>query len=75
MNAAPQTGQDSATLTVLELRRIEQEIMEHEKALLDLRRKSREVLELTRSRPDSRAVPTREGKQRMLRQMCQRRGA
>ena len=31
--------------TVLELRRLELEIMEHERALEDLRRQSREVLE------------------------------
>ena len=52
--------------TVLELRRLELEIMEHEKALEDLRRQSREVLEVLARRPDSRKILSREGRQRFL---------
>ena len=52
--------------TVLELRRLELEIMEHEKALEDLRRQSREVLEVLSRRPDSRKILSREGRQRFL---------
>lgn len=54
--------------TVLELRRLELEIMEHEKALEDLRRQSREVLEVLARRPDRRSVLSREGRQRFLQQ-------
>lgn len=54
--------------TVLELRRLELEIMAHEKALEDLRRQSREVLEVLARRPDSRKVLSREGRQRFLQQ-------
>ncbi len=57
---------------VLELTRIEREIMEHEKAVADLRRRSREVLEILRARPDSRTVVSREGKRRQLEQACSR---
>lgn len=56
----------NATETVNELRRLELEIMEHEKALEDLRRQSREVLEVLASRPSHRAVLDREGRQRFL---------
>ena len=52
--------------TVLELRRLELEIMAHEKALEDLRRQSREVLEVLARRPDSRKILSREGRQRFL---------
>ena len=52
--------------TVLELRRLELEIMAHEKALEDLRRQSREVLEVLARRPDRRSVLSREGRQRFL---------
>jgi hypothetical protein len=49
-----------------ELRRIEIEIMAHEQALEDLRRQSREVLEVLASRPSRRSVLDREGRQRFL---------
>ena len=52
--------------TVLELRRLELEIMAHEKALEDLRRQSREVLEVLASRPQRRSLLDREGRQRFL---------
>ena len=52
--------------TVLELRRLELEIMAHEQALEDLRRQSREVLEVLARRPDSRKILSREGRQRFL---------
>lgn len=58
--------------TVLELRRIEKEIMSHEKALADLTRKRREVLELTASRPDRRKLVSLEGQRRLLEQACSR---
>ena len=51
---------------VNELRRLELEIMEHEKALEELRRQSREVLEVLSRRPDSRKILSREGRQRFL---------
>ena len=54
--------------TVLELRRLELEIMEHERALEDLRRQSREVLEVLASRPQRRSLLDREGRQRFLQQ-------
>jgi hypothetical protein len=52
--------------TVLELRRLELEIMEHEKALEELRRQSREVLEVLARRPQKRSLLDREGRQRFL---------
>lgn len=52
--------------TVLELRRLELEIMAHEKALEDLRRQSREVLEVLARRPQKRSLLDREGRQRFL---------
>ena len=52
--------------TVDELRRLELEIMAHEQALEDLRRQSREVLEVLSRRPDSRKILSREGRQRFL---------
>ena len=52
--------------TVLELRRLELEIMAHEQALEDLRRQSREVLEVLARRPNRRALLNREGRQRFL---------
>lgn len=58
----------NATETVLELRRLELEIMEHERALEDLRRQSREVLEVLARRPDSRKILSRAGRQRFLQQ-------
>lgn len=58
----------TATETVLELRRLELEIMAHEKALEDLRRQSREVLEVLARRPESRKILSREGRQRFLQQ-------
>jgi hypothetical protein len=54
--------------TVCELRRLELEIMEHERALEDLRRQSREVLEVLSRRPDRRSILDREGRQRFLQQ-------
>ena len=54
--------------TVLELRRLELEIMAHEKALEDLRRQSREVLEVLARRPQKRSLLDREGRQRFLQQ-------
>lgn len=56
----------NATETVLELRRLELEIMEHERALEDLRRQSREVLEVLTRRPQKRSLLDREGRQRFL---------
>ena len=56
----------NANETVLELRRLELEIMAHEKALEDLRRQSREVLEVLASRPNRRSVLDRAGRQRFL---------
>ena len=58
----------NATETVNELRRLELEIMEHEKALEELRRQSREVLEVLARRPDRRSVLSRDGRQRFLQQ-------
>ena len=55
-----------ANETLLELRRLELEIMEHERALEDLRRQSREVLEVLASRPNRRNVLDRAGRQRIL---------
>ena len=52
--------------TVLELRRLELEIMEHEQALEDLRRQSREVLEVLARRPQKRSLLSRDGRQRFL---------
>ena len=49
-----------------ELRRIEIEIMAHEQALEDLRRQSREVLEVLARRPQKRSLLNREGRQRFL---------
>ena len=54
--------------TVLELRRLELEIMEHERALEELRRQSREVLEVLTRRPQKRSLLDREGRQRFLQQ-------
>ena len=56
----------NATETVNELRRLELEIMAHEKALEDLRRQAREVLEVVASRPSKRSLLDREGRQRFL---------
>ena len=56
----------NANETVLELRRLELEIMEHEQALEDLRRQSREVLEVLTRRPQKRSLLDREGRQRFL---------
>ncbi len=57
---------------VAELRRIEAEIMAHEAAALELRARSRELLELGSSRrPPARAV-SREQRQRLLRQAAGR---
>lgn len=52
--------------TVLELRRLELEIMAHEQALEELRRQSREVLEVLARRPQKRSLLDREGRQRFL---------
>ena len=54
--------------TVLELRRLELEIMEHERALEELRRQSREVLEVLARRPQKRSLLSRDGRQRFLQQ-------
>ena len=56
----------NATETVNELRRLELEIMAHEKALEDLRRQAREVLEVVGRRPQKRSPLDREGRQRFL---------
>ena len=56
----------NAKETVDELRRLELEIMEHERALEALRRQSREVLEVLSRRPDSRKILSRDGRQRFL---------
>jgi hypothetical protein len=56
----------NAKETVDELRRLELEIMAHERALEDLRRQSREVLEVLARRPDSRKILSRAGRQRFL---------
>lgn len=53
-----------------ELRRIEIEIMAHEQALEELRRQSREVLEVLASRPKRRKVVSREGRRRLMEQAC-----
>lgn len=53
-----------------ELRRIEIEIMAHEQALEELRRQSREVLEVLTSRPNRREVVSREGRRRLMEQAC-----
>ena len=55
-----------ANETVLELRRLELEILEHEKAVEDLTRQRRELLEVGPRRPDSRKILSREGRQRFL---------
>ena len=60
----------NANETVLELRRLELEIMEHEQALEDLRRQSREGLEVLASRPNRREVVSREGRRRLMEQAC-----
>ena len=52
--------------TVDELRRLELEIMAHEQALEDLRRQSREVLEVLTRRPQKRSLLDRAGRQRFL---------
>lgn len=59
-------GEMNATETVNELRRLELEIMAHEKALEELTRQRREVLEVIGSRPRRRSVLDREGRQRFL---------
>ena len=56
--------------TVNELRRLELEIMAHEKALEELRRQAREVLEVVASRPNRREVVSREGRRRLMEQAC-----
>ena len=67
----PEAGAGPSVLA--ELRRIEAEIMAHEAAVLDLRARSRELLELGASRrPPSRAVD-RATRQRLLRQAAGRR--
>ena len=53
-----------------ELRRIEIEIMAHEQALEELRRQSREVLEVLASRPKRREVVSRECRRRLMEQAC-----
>ena len=56
----------NAKETVNELRRLELEIMAHEQALEELRRQSREVLEVLSRRPQKRSLLDREGRQRFL---------
>ena len=51
---------------VLELRRIESELMAHEKAIDELVRHRREMLELTAARANRRSVLDRAGRQRFL---------
>ena len=59
----------NATETVNELRRLELEIMAHERALEELRRQAREVLEVVGRRPAKRSLLSREDRQRFL-QTC-----
>ena len=49
-----------------EVRRLDLEILEHQKAVEELTRKRLELLEIGRRRPDSRSVLSREGRQRFL---------
>ena len=56
----------NATETLNEVRRLEIEILEHEKAVEELTRQRRELLEVVGRRPDSRKLLSREGRQRFL---------
>jgi cell division protein FtsI/penicillin-binding protein 2 len=51
-----------------EVRRLDLEILEHQKAVEELTRRRLELLEIGRRRPDSRSVLSREGRQRFLQQ-------
>jgi len=54
--------------TLRELRRLESEIMAHERAVLELRAQARELLELQGSRREPRRALSRAERQRLLRQ-------
>lgn len=56
----------NATEKLNEVRRLEIEILEHEKAVEELTRQRRELLEVGPRRPDRRTVLSREGRQRFL---------
>jgi len=49
-----------------EVRRLDLEILEHQKAVEELTRQRLELLEIGRRRPDNRSVLSREGRQRFL---------
>lgn len=49
-----------------EVRRLDLEILEHQKAMEELTRQRLEILEIGPRRPDSRKILSREGRQRFL---------
>jgi hypothetical protein len=49
-----------------EVRRLDLEILEHQKAVEELTRQRLEILEVGPRRPDSRKILSREGRQRFL---------
>ena len=49
-----------------EVRRLDLEILEHQKAVEELTRQRWEILEIGHRRPDSRKILSREGRQRFL---------
>ena len=49
-----------------EVRRLDLEILEHQKAVEELTRQRLEILEVGSRRPDSRKILSREGRQRFL---------
>lgn len=49
-----------------EVRQLDLEILEHQKAVEELTRRRLELLEIGRRRPESRSVLSREGRQRFL---------
>ena len=51
-----------------EVRRLDLEILEHQKAVEELTRQRLEILEVGPRRPDSRKILSREGRQRFLQQ-------
>ena len=54
--------------TLNEVRRLDLEILEHQKAVEELTRQRLELLEIGSRRPDSRKILSREGRQRFLQQ-------
>lgn len=52
--------------TLNEVRRLDLEILEHQKAVEELTRQRLELLEIGPRRPDSRKILSREGRQRFL---------